>query len=59
MIGIDLTRDSKADILGRSQAVAEFVGSLARGAVAACATLRGSLDERVVGCVIRRMGGVS
>ena len=53
---VDLTRDSRADILGRIQAVAEYVSCLARGAVAACATLRGSLDARVVGCDIRRMG---
>ena len=36
--------------------MAEFVGCLAREAVAACATSPGSLDARVVGCVIRRMG---
>ena len=53
---VDLTRDSRADMLRRIQAVAEFAGCLARGAVAACATLRGGLDARVVGCVIRRMG---
>ena len=53
---VDLTRDSRADRLARIQGVAEFVGCLPRGAVAACATLRGRLDARVIGCVIRRMG---
>ena len=37
--------------------MAEFVGYLARAAVAAGATFRGGLDERIVGRVFCRMGG--
>ena len=49
-------QDSRANMLGRVEKVAECVRLLARWAVTACTTLRGGLDARVVGCVIRRMG---
>ena len=52
---VDLMHDSSADF------VIEFkqwlsIDYLGSRAVAACAALRGRLDERIVGCVLRRIG---
>ena len=57
LCSVDLTHDSRADLVGEFKQHVEYYGHLARGTVAAGAAPRGRPDERFVGCVLRCMGG--
>lgn len=52
---VDLTQGSRGDVSGDSRSV--LVCFLAGVLAATSATLYGSFQKGVVGCVIRRMGG--